>query len=244
MLIAEREIAKYTGVALYLQHFKAMFIKRIIHTWRNRLVTITQLCVPILFIVFACLSANKFTDPSPDPPPLTLTLAALTEQKVAYVTHKAYSSGKVSSMASSLSSVVSGLATVIDVNQVEPYKSSSDPSLAQYLGDVGINSADDYNRRFMVAADIAGMNSSKLMSSINLTGVFNNQAYHTIAITLGVVDNTLLRYFIDSSYSIETTNHPIPMSAGTKAEEELDISILAAFLLALNLIIGMLDNLH
>ena len=40
---------KNTGLALSNQQFKAMVIKRAITSWRSRVVTITQLLVPMIF---------------------------------------------------------------------------------------------------------------------------------------------------------------------------------------------------
>ena len=36
--------------------------------------------------------------------------------------------------------------------------------------------------------------------------LFNNEAYHTAAISLNLVDNALLRYFVGPGYSISTMN--------------------------------------
>ncbi len=240
LLIAEHEIAKNTGVTLYLQQFKAMFIKRVIHTWRNRLVTITQLVVPIFFTFLACMSIKNISGQASAPASLTLSLSQFTEQRVAYVTNSTYNSANVSSLVDSLTSTVSGLAILDNVNNIEPYKSSSNPSLTTYLGDIGSRSADDYNRKYMVAADISGEDNTVTNSSVTLIGQFNNEAYHTIAIALGVVDNTLLKYWFGNSYSIEAINHPLPLSTDALAEEELTTSSIAAFVLSTNIMFGML----
>jgi len=55
-------------------------------------------------------------------------------------------------------------------------------------------------------------------NGVGLIGHFNNFAYHSIAISLSMVDNAILRY-ATPNYRIETINHPLPRSANTKAND-------------------------
>ena len=48
------EFERNDGFTLMAQQFRAMFEKRVIHTLRNKLVTIIQLGVPLFFVVVAC----------------------------------------------------------------------------------------------------------------------------------------------------------------------------------------------
>ena len=40
---------KSTGFALFRQQFKAMFYKRVIFTWRNKILTLSQIVLPLFF---------------------------------------------------------------------------------------------------------------------------------------------------------------------------------------------------
>ena len=53
--------AKNTGVSLHVQQFRGMFVKRLIHSWRNRILTIVQIVVPIVFTILACLPVNNIS---------------------------------------------------------------------------------------------------------------------------------------------------------------------------------------
>lgn len=53
--------AKNSGVSLYVQQFRGMFVKRVIHSWRNRVLTISQILVPIIFTIFACLPVKTIS---------------------------------------------------------------------------------------------------------------------------------------------------------------------------------------
>ncbi len=55
------ERQKSSGPALYAQQFGAMFVKRFIHSVRNRVLTIAQILVPIIFTVLACLPVNSIS---------------------------------------------------------------------------------------------------------------------------------------------------------------------------------------
>jgi len=43
------EVTKKTGFALHALQFKAMFFKRAIFTWRNKILTLSQILLPIFF---------------------------------------------------------------------------------------------------------------------------------------------------------------------------------------------------
>ena len=71
-------------------------------------------------------------------------------------------------------------------------------------------------------------------------GLFMNQAYHTPAISLSLMDNALLRFFtgLEDLY-IETINHPLPKSQAQLAEEEADEDFGWSFMVSSNILFGM-----
>ena len=92
--------------------------------------------------------------------------------------------------------------------------SSSTPSRATpqwmiYLIRIGKNHKDQYNLNYQIGATIEEDSDGKL----NITGFFNNQAYHTIAISLSYLGNTLMKCFGNKDYQIETINHPLPRNS-------------------------------
>lgn len=48
-LAVTHDVTKSTGAALFGQQFKAMLYKRIIYTFRNRLLTLSQILLPVIF---------------------------------------------------------------------------------------------------------------------------------------------------------------------------------------------------
>ena len=67
-----------------------------------------------------------------------------------------------------------------------------------------------------------------------------NQAYHTPAISLCLMDNALLRFFtgLEDLY-IETINHPLPKSQAQLAEEEAAKDFGWSFMVSSNILFGM-----
>ena len=47
-------------------------------------------------------------------------------------------------------------------------------------------------------------------NGVNVTAMFNNQAYHTPSLTLSMVSNAILQLLTSGGHSMELTNHPLP----------------------------------
>ena len=74
--------------SLALQRFYAMLVKHAVHTWRNRVVTLVQLLLPVIFAILACLGV--LTLPSgTDAPPLTLDLSHFDKPTVPFTSANA-----------------------------------------------------------------------------------------------------------------------------------------------------------
>ena len=52
------DFSRNSGLVLYWEQFYAMLLKRLIHTLRNKVVTIVQLLVPIIFVIISCVILN------------------------------------------------------------------------------------------------------------------------------------------------------------------------------------------
>ncbi|XP_077866667.1 phospholipid-transporting ATPase ABCA3-like [Saccoglossus kowalevskii] len=70
-----------------------------------------------------------------------------------------------------------------------------------------------------------------------LTVWYSNQGYHISASSLVAADNLLLQYYTNSSYSIRTTNHPLPLSS--EAEIEIVSGGFGSVGLAILIVFGM-----
>ncbi|CAH1776854.1 unnamed protein product [Owenia fusiformis] len=198
------QVQRNTGIDLYFQQFYAMFLKRVLHTARNLLVTVTQMLVPVLFTVIA-LTILRLLPKLGDSAPLVLSLNKFSEQIVAYTGGQGPTS-LTAGLASVYGKGVAGIA-----QQAINIDKAGNISMQEYLIQQGTSDLTEYNRRQMIAATFDSTNASRINRTAKAIGHFNNQAYHTPAITLTVLDNALLNYYTNSTnMDIQTTNHPLP----------------------------------
>ena len=221
------EFRRTAGTAsLAAQQFRAMLVKHVIHSWRNRIFTVGQLLFPVVLAVLACVSALAVHN-STDSPPLPLDLRHFDKSTILFTS---VGSGSLApSLARSYSDVASRYGRTVDVG---------DENMDDYLLDVAKRSLDDYNQRYIVAA------TARSSGNNSLIGHFNNFALHSIAISLSLVDNAVLRYAVPGSQPIVTVNHPLPQTASTSTSNtQMSLAALmfsVIFSLGLLFLVGML----
>ena len=107
-------------------------------------------------------------------------------------------------------------------------------SLVDYFIKQGIASLPSY-----ASFNLIGANFTHVPMGQNGTWVisyFDNQAFHTPAISLGAVMNSILG--LSNQSSIITINHPMPRTSGDKINDEMNNNY-EGFIIALNLTFGM-----
>ncbi|CAG5129798.1 unnamed protein product [Candidula unifasciata] len=232
MYYLTKRFSKNYGMYLYIQQFIAMFLKRVLHTLRNKLVTITQLVIPLFFTVMGIVVLKTLPSVK-DSPPLLLTVDDFGGNYIPFAASPLEPSKMAEQYAHQFQHV--SAAHVVNVNHEPGFENDTDP--ARYLATKGMESIGVYNLKYMVAA---GFNSSAQEHSPKATAYYNNQAYHSIAISLGALFNGLLQYFSNSSeYSFETINHPLPRLTANKIQDERDGKDFTGFTLGFNITFGM-----
>jgi ATP-binding cassette subfamily A (ABC1) protein 3 len=64
---------------------------------------------------------------------------------------------------------------------------------------------------YVLHRPIAAIFENTSESNISITALFNNQAYHSPAISLAFVDNVIMKYLLNNpDYELEIINHPFP----------------------------------
>ncbi len=223
------DIRRNTYLSLYAQQYSATFWKRVLYTWRSWLVTLTQLFVPLFFTIMA-LTVIKVIPKATNNPPLLLNLQPFGTNNVVS------SSGNnttASPQTQKLAAVYNKQFLEAGVNNIYLNNESSDESVSEYLVKVGEGSIGDYNNLYMIAASFLQMN-----NSVNVTALFNDQSYHTPAITLNAIDNTLLQYYVNNSYTLNTINEPLPGSIKDQIYDSLNLDF-QGFTIAFNVLFGM-----
>jgi hypothetical protein len=77
------EFQRVGPVLRHLQQTRAMFVKHILHSWRNIIMTLVQIFTPVLFTILACLIVRTLPTIS-DPPPLNLSVRSFPSVIVPY----------------------------------------------------------------------------------------------------------------------------------------------------------------
>ncbi|XP_052767410.1 phospholipid-transporting ATPase ABCA3-like isoform X2 [Mya arenaria] len=231
-----QSVQRNTGLHLLLQQFYAMFLKRAIHTARNLIVTGTQLSVPLSFAIIGLVVIKTFPGPH-DSPPLSLTIDSLGDNVVVYsVMDTKYSLNNELGQFYSGQFNDSHTTSVEFVNNQKHFSNDSD--ITKYLLKTARNGLGIYNLRYLVGASINSIDGSS-DTKLNITAYFNNHAFHTPAISLGMVAESLLQYlFNDSSLSLSVTNHPLPRTTDDKVRDETQ-SETTGFTVAFNIVFGM-----
>uniref|UniRef100_A0A5F8GL81 ABC transporter domain-containing protein n=1 Tax=Monodelphis domestica TaxID=13616 RepID=A0A5F8GL81_MONDO len=175
-----------TGCNLYYQQVYAMFIKRAIYSWRNWKTTLMHLVLPPLYIY---LMLTAFSSPKvEDEPSMKLDLSLYEQNIVPF------------SMSGNLS------VTQKIFKSVESLLKPQGHILKEVKGNL-----DEFlrNRKFSPKKCIIAFSVNVTGSYIVATALFNNEAYHSTAISLAMVDNILFMFFCGPKASITVSNKPL-----------------------------------
>ena len=223
-----------TGSKLILQQFQAMFVKRVLHTWRNLLLTGSQLLIPLFFTIMGLIAIKTLPGPS-NSPALRLSWDNFGKSYIPFANNlnKTSSTYELTSTYGGMfnSSRTRGLY----LNEIPKY--AKNPNVTRFIVEIGNKSLAQYTNEYLIAATF---NDSDLRGSkqTKVTALFNNQAYHTPAVTLSAVDNALLNYYTKGNYSLNTVNHPLPRSVEDEIKDTLSFDFMG-FTVAFNVMFGM-----
>ncbi|KAK6165163.1 hypothetical protein SNE40_023607 [Patella caerulea] len=225
-------VMKNRGVYLYFQQFYAMFFKRVLHTVRNKKVAVAQLCLPLLFTLIALILLKTLPGPEVSIP-LDLTIDKLGHTFIPYSTSPNASPVPVDIARDYGNSFVDSGSDVTYINSLADFQ--ADPDIEKYLIQRANNGIGNYNLRYIIAADVE----NQISTGGNITSYFNNQAYHSPAISLASTMNALLRWASNSTkYSLTTVNYPLPKTDINLVKDQ-STQITTGFQLSFNILFGM-----
>ena len=180
-----------------------MFWKRVLHTCRNWLITVTQLCVPMFFTVMVLVILRTLPKPQ-DSPQLTLNTSHFGENTVLY------SNGRNPSEQDKKLGEIYAKQFAVGTFSTPREIDLSDGSMDDYLLSLSEEDLVVYNSKYLIAAQI---------KTTKTTGYFNAQAYHAAPMALNAISNCLLKYSSNSSRSVVTINHPLPRTVADELNE-------------------------
>lgn len=178
-----KEIVKNKGMALTLQQFKSMIIKKAIHSWRNRIVTFVQLLLPVIFTILALVieaNAREFAEE----PALNLNQAKF-ENPVALYDNPA-------------NPIAAKYKDLFTTKEDTSAASSFDRYIIDKMKQVGMST---FSKSYIV-----GLHDD---AAANTTTYFNGDPFHSPGIALAYTMDAILKaYTSNTSYGITTENYP------------------------------------
>ena len=192
-----------------------MIVKHATHSWRNRFITLVQLLLPVFLTILACVILHTLRICS-DRPALSLDLSYFNKPIVPFTSFGANGlADRYSEVAGRYGEPVSVISSNMD----------------DYLLEIAERNLGDYNWKYIVAGTV---NSSGV-----LVGHFNNFALHSIAVSLSLADNALLRHVVSRNSRIVTINHPLPRPLNRRTNMAALDAIIDGFNFTLNAFFGL-----
>uniref|UniRef100_A0A8C6DUL3 ABC transporter domain-containing protein n=1 Tax=Moschus moschiferus TaxID=68415 RepID=A0A8C6DUL3_MOSMO len=208
-----------TGFSLLCQQFYAMFLKRATYSWRNWMMMLSiQILVPLVILIIS-LSFLNF-DISMDNSPLELTLKSYGQTIVPFYI----------SLNSRLGpQFLDHLTDVLTTEDQIPLELQMEAFLLKKLEE----EPEVFDQKYLVAISFDDVGNHTVV-----TALFNNQAYHSTAQVLALVDNVLFKLLSGPRASITVLNHPQPESSLETIEDILYEGPKGHYLV-INLLFGM-----
>ncbi|XP_057605511.1 phospholipid-transporting ATPase ABCA3-like [Hippopotamus amphibius kiboko] len=198
-----------TGCTLYHQQFHAMFIKRAIFSWRNWTLILMQILALLGSLIFLLSEADIFSHNIGDKPRLM-------------------DLGQYGQTIVPVSISGNSNLTLIFLQHLKSMLEAEKQTLKEVQGDLlkYLMENEDCIHLCTVAFSI-----EVKTNVIIFTALFNNQAYHSPALTLAMLDNVLFKSVSGPNASLTVSNKPQPSPTHKKSSE--------TYVMALNVHFGM-----
>ncbi|XP_071943840.1 phospholipid-transporting ATPase ABCA3-like [Antedon mediterranea] len=203
-----------TGMTLYGQQFYAMFIKHIVHSYRNLLVGLIQLSIPLIFAALAIIIIKTIPNVG-DSPALEISVERYESEIVTQASSGNYTSTALSETLMNCygnqfknkeSSVFVDINNEIDKPQ----------DMRSYLLDIQKDVESVFYRKNLIAAEFLPDGNDNVYAR----GFFNNQPLHVPPLALNAIDNAVLKCMANDSYHISTLNFPLPRNLERQAADQ------------------------
>jgi ATP-binding cassette subfamily A (ABC1) protein 3 len=197
-----------SGLTLLFQQYKTLTYKRVINTIRNKILIVSQLIVPLCFlIIFLLVSKYAINKTDGDLPSLEMTLSVYGPNFLPFIA-LTKNQEPLALLLDSFARKSSTRANPVNLRNetVDSLCYSSRSEVEPYL--VCLTS---FSHLYLLDKSIVGASFDDSSEKMKLTGHFNDQYYHSPSLTLTLFTNILLQYFSNNSnLSIRTFNHPLP----------------------------------
>ena len=206
-----------------------MFTKRSLYFHRHPVLCLSQIIVPAIFAIAACLVPFAYSRTRATVKPQTLTLDQYANPTVMI----AAAGQAVTNLPQYFVKAIGNSSTVDAGTSVDSY----------FVGASNSYNEEDFAWKVQIAATFKiwtasenGMDATAGANDVTekplVIGHFSNVAMHAIAIILSYADNAVLRYLIpESKLTVEVVNRPLPhRSADSDWMLAIDVVIMPLFI--------------
>ncbi|XP_013143539.1 PREDICTED: ATP-binding cassette sub-family A member 3-like isoform X1 [Papilio polytes] len=197
-IVTNEPIEKVRGFKLLKNHIKAMFLKLIYNTMRNKLAALIQFITPIINITLSVIIARSWKFIS-QLPALELSL------KSGFRATETLLSQDVNVTANSLENKAM-------LAYKDYFKTSDYPGMT--VNDIGTMNLGKFYMK-LSESDLSRVRYENLIGATfaphRITGWFSNYGYHDSAISLALVNNAILAA-LSPGATLRVINHPLPYS--------------------------------
>ncbi|XP_045462662.1 phospholipid-transporting ATPase ABCA3-like isoform X2 [Harmonia axyridis] len=191
-----------TGYKLIKNQYLAMLMKKILSALRSWRLHLIVLAIPVFMIIVTML-LNK-AQKQPELPPLSLNLEAYSKQRPTVLVE--------SDGTTDYEGFFKGLSHVGNYRKVD--------DLTKEMLRLTKDNAPSVRSHYLTGASFQTVEEdafffSKKNRSV-LTAWFNNDAYHTAPVALGMVLNSIYQKMVNSTSKINFLNHPLPFKLTTQ----------------------------
>ncbi|KAG8513504.1 LOW QUALITY PROTEIN: ATP-binding cassette sub-family A member 3 [Galemys pyrenaicus] len=212
--VSESPVIIYnTGCSLYHQQFHAMFLKRVMYSWRNWKLLLLQILA--LLGSFAFLSKAEIFSQSTH------------NERARQMDLRQYGQTIVPLSISGNSNI-----TLIFLQHLKSILESEKQTLKEVQGDLIKYLMDNED---CIHLCIVAFSIEEKQSQITVTALFNNQAYHSPALSLAMVDNILFKAVSGPDASLTIFNKPQPRFP----DKEYHLTMVNGHQVAVNIHFGM-----
>eukprot|EP00056_Hartaetosiga_gracilis_P010708 m.159480 g.159480 ORF g.159480 m.159480 type:complete len:1802 (+) comp13370_c0_seq2:43-5448(+) len=233
------------GWALKKQQLYAMFVKRLLHSKRSKKTLISQLILPISFVIVALVVAQVgdvqndsplrgFDDFSHNYGKNTLMYAMQegSNDSPAHIPSNNLTASLGATLLTRMAQMTSNdnVQTVLNIATDHRYTfdSMADYALKVQSDDSSLAGFNKYNMIGVEFHPLAGDN-------VELHGLFNGQAYHTIMESHTLSAGVLLKHF--ANLTVSAANFPLPRTPAEKAQDQTDS--FQGFYISFTILFGM-----
>lgn len=242
-LLATQHYGKLnTGGRLKMQQLYAMFIKRFIHSRRNKGAIIIQLLLPMVFVLIALIVAKTYPGPTDSPARELFSLTRSYDENTVLYTNvnasDANSTADSRRLSSNFLALISAEGAAQD-SELIPTVGAEWNNVSRYiLNRIGDRpqSVAKFNKVNLLALGFEP--SSTAPQGLQPQAYFNGAAYHSVSQALAWMDASIIQAFrggnvTDWSYS----NSPLPRTSQERAQDEQDS--MQGFYIAFTILFGM-----